>query len=141
MGRKLACLAVICLIILSVLNFVGCNTASNGFAADNAFGQTIKEKLDNIANPRDSIVSLSSNPYDYIETPNGNEYYKFIVSQGERSLNYMLEKFAGNSDNGLKEYIMAIACSEILGENTDSKDWASGREWYNGYIKSNSTNP
>ena len=49
----------------------------------------------------------------------------------------MINKFANSNKNGLEEYIMAIACSEILKENSTSKNWDSGREWYNNYTKAN----
>jgi hypothetical protein len=49
----------------------------------------------------------------------------------------MLNKFANSDKNGLEEYIMAIACSEILNENPANKKWASGREWYDNNIKVN----
>jgi hypothetical protein len=32
---------------------------------------------------------------------------------------------------------MAIACSEILKEDTASKSWTNGREWYENYSKAN----
>ena len=35
---------------------------------------------------------------------------------------------------------MAIACSEILKEDTSSKKWVSGREWYDNYIRQNTNN-
>ncbi len=66
---------------------------------------------------------------------NCNKDYKYIVSQGQKSLDYMLKKFVSSDKNGLEEYIMAIACSEILKENPASKNWASGREWYDNYTK------
>lgn len=49
----------------------------------------------------------------------------------------MLNKFANSNTNGLKEYIMAIACSEILKENVETKKWETGRSWYDNYIKTN----
>jgi hypothetical protein len=101
------------------------------------FEQTIEKKLNNISNPKSNEVSLSSNPYDYIKAEDGKEDYEYIVSQGEKSLNYMLNKFENCNSNGLQEYIMAIACSEILKEDTASKNWATGREWYGNYSKAN----
>ena len=49
----------------------------------------------------------------------------------------MLKKFENSNENGLKEYIMAIVCSEILKEDPKSRNWSTGREWYNNYIKLN----
>ena len=101
------------------------------------FEQTIEKKLNNITNPKSNEVSVSSNPYDYIKTGDRKEDYEYIVSQGEKSLNYMLNKFENSDSNGLQEYIMAIACSEILKEDTASKSWTNGREWYENYSKAN----
>lgn len=97
--------------------------------------QTIEKKLNNITNPKSNEVTLSSNPYDYIESE--KEDYEYIVSQGEKSLNYMLNKFENSNSNGLQEYIMAIACSEILEEDTASKNWTNGRQWYENYSEAN----
>lgn len=104
---------------------------------DEIIEQTIQEKLDNITHPKDIKIKLSSNPYDSIRSGDGNTDYKYIVSLGKKSLNYMLNKFANNDSNSFEEYIMAIACSEILKENTETKNWSTGRGWYNNYIKEN----
>ena len=137
MRKRLTNVMVICLIVLFAFCFVGCSNTAKRVTTDKIFEQTIEEKLNNITNPKDSKVSLSSNPYDYIKDSNSNEDYKYIVLQGENSLNYMLNKFANSNSNGLEEYIMAIACSEILKENPTSKNWTSGREWYDNYTKVN----
>lgn len=118
-------------------SLIGCSNTAKKVSTDKAFKQTIDEKLNNITHPKDIKISVSSNPYDYIRYAESNEDYKYIVSQGEKSLNYMLEKFADSNENGLEEYIMAIACAEILEENPNSKNWASGKEWYNHYTEAN----
>ncbi|MDQ0871425.1 hypothetical protein QFZ77_000084 [Paenibacillus sp. V4I3] len=138
MRKKLMNVMVISLTVLFLFSLIGCSVkkvASD--TSDITFEQTIDEKLNNITNPKDNTVSLSSNPYDYIKGVDSNKDYKYIVMQGEKSLNYMLDKFANSDKNGLEEYIMAIACSEILKENPASKKWASGREWYDNHIKVN----
>lgn len=120
--------------VLTLFSFTGCSNTTNKSSSDKAFEQTIDEKLYNISHPKDSQVSSSSNPYDYIKSADSYKDYKYIVSQGDKSLNYMVKKFASSDKNGLEEYIMAMACSDILKEN---KNWASGREWYNNYINAN----
>ena len=90
----------------------------------------IDDKLNAIiSNPKHMA---SSNPYDYTKE---NEDYEYIVNQGDKALEYMLSKFKKSNENGLKEYVMAIACSEILGEKPEQKNWSSGREWYENYLK------
>lgn len=135
MRKRLVNMMVICLVVLLIFSLIGCSNTSKKVSDDKTFEQTMEEKLNNITNPKDSKVLLSSNPYDYIK--GSNEDYKYIVSQGRKSLNYMLNKFANSNTNGLKEYIMAIACLEILKENPSPKNWASGREWYDNYTKTN----
>lgn len=124
---------LMCLAVLFAFSLSGCSNTSQKVPPHKTFGQTIQEKLDNITNPKDSKISLSSNPYDYIKGVESNEDYKYIVSQMDKSLEFMLSKFADGNKDGLQEYIMAIACSEILKENSAYKNWESGREWYENY--------
>lgn len=135
MKKRLMNVMVICLTVLFVFSLIGCNNTEKKVSTDITFEQTIDAKLNNITNPKDYTVSLSSNPYNYIKGVDSNKDYKYIVLQGEKSLNYMLNKFANSDKNGLEEYIMAITCSEILKEDPASKKWASGREWYDNHIK------
>ncbi|CAM3245812.1 hypothetical protein PALU110988_11200 [Paenibacillus lupini] len=121
---------VICLTVTFLSGLVGCGNSAKEDSINKTLGLTIEEKLNSITKPKDFKVSLSSNPYEYIQGADSNKDYNFIVSQGEPALKYMLSKFANSDNDGLKEYIMALACSEILKENPASKNWASGREWY-----------
>jgi hypothetical protein len=85
----------------------------------------------------DLTTQLSSNPYDYVKN---NEYFDKIVEMGYPVL-YLLEDYINTSpDNGLKEYLLAIAMEEIAGVNlkTDEKGnmykWETGKgfaaEWH-----------
>jgi hypothetical protein len=131
MRKRIIIVIVACLTGLIVLGLAGCKKTDKLVLTDKDFEQTIEEKLNNIVYPKDRSVLTSSNPYDYINS--SYEDYKHIVSQGKRSLNYMLSMFAKSNENGLKEYVMAAACSEILEEKPGSKNWASGREWFYTY--------
>ena len=137
MRKRLINVIVIFIAVLIACSFITYRITANKDSTDKTFEHTIQEKLNNITNPEDIIVSVSSNPYDYIKGADSHEDYKYIVSQGKKSLDYMLNKFANSNKNGLEEYIMAIACSEILKENPSFKDWASGRGWFANYTKAN----
>lgn len=76
--------------------------------------------------------SISSNPYKYIEKH--KKEYNHILDQGNIALEFMLEKLKNSKEDGLKEYIMAIACSEILEEESENKNWSTGLEWYRAYM-------
>lgn len=90
----------------------------------------IEQKLKTICTP-----SISSNPYEYIEEC--KEEYNHILAHGNIALELMLERLSNSKEDGLKEYIMAIACSEILKEDSDIKNWSTGLEWYREYVKKN----
>lgn len=110
-----------------LLIFSGC-----GMSETKDIGAIIDSKLNSICeNPK---VATSSNPYDYTK---GSKDFDDIVNMGNDALIYMLTKFKSSEENGLREYVMAIACSKILKEDPDTKKWATGREWYENYIKAN----
>lgn len=101
---------------------------------NNSFEEKFEQKLNNIINFYSSEISQASNPPYNLKDIESNNDYKYIVSQGKNSLNHMLSKFTKSDKDGLEEYILALACSEILEENPNSKNWSSGLEWYNSYI-------
>lgn len=135
MRKKTFNLMVLCLVILLTFILGGCFNSPKKVSAEKSFEQTIDEKLYNITHPKDSNILLSSNPYAYIKNADGKDNYQCIVGKGKKSLDYMLTKFESSNKNGLEEYIMAIACSEILKEDSAAKKWDSGRAWYETYIK------
>lgn len=130
MQRKIINRIVMILLIAVVMFVISCNQFTSNQSIIQDFNKEIDDKLDTIiSNPKHLA---SSNPYDYTKD---NTDYEFIINQGNKALNYMLDKFKGSTENGLKEYVMAIACSEILGEKPEQKNWSSGREWYENYLK------
>lgn len=92
--------------------------------------QIIDRRIQLIMNNEEAM--FSSNPYDYTK---GNSDYEYIIGLGADTLDIMLEKLKDSEDNGLREYILAIACSELLGENIADKNWSTGKEWYALYME------
>lgn len=133
--KRLISVFIIGIFVLFTFSFIGCNIIAKKASTDKNFEKIIDEKLYNIMHPKDNTTAFSSNPYDYIKNPDSRDDYEYIVAQEEKSLNYMLSKFAGSHEDGLEEYIMAIACSEILNQDPGTKKWTTGREWYNEYIE------
>ncbi|NOU64995.1 hypothetical protein GC096_13240 [Paenibacillus sp. LMG 31461] len=74
-----------------------------------------------------SNLSFSSNPYDYIKN---NEDFENIVNLGNDALPYLDKKLSNSKQNGLQEYITAIAMERIakvdLKEN-ESSTWENGK--------------
>lgn len=135
MSKRFINVMILFLMALLTFSLVGFIKSTEKVTRDKTFEQIIEDKLSNITHSNDKKILLSSNPYDYIKGKKISKDYKYIVSHGKKSLDYMLTKFANSKENGLNEYIMAIACSEILRENPLNKNWSSGRAWYNDYIK------
>lgn len=94
--------------------------------------QQVERDLEKIVASSD-VSKLSSNPNDYIKT-HKNEFSN-IVEQKQIALKHFLNKFAKSNEDGLEEYIMAAACSEILGGENPVNDWSTGKEWYEQYIE------
>lgn len=71
---------------------------------------------------------FSSNPYDYIE---GNESFDNIVKLGIEALEPIRKKIDESDENGLKEYILAIAGERIakVDLKKDSFNWTNGKAW------------
>ncbi|MEN6461467.1 MAG: hypothetical protein ABFC94_08885 [Syntrophomonas sp.] len=90
----------------------------------------IDQKLDAMVNDFKAQQS-SANLDDYIA---GSKDYGDIITLGDDALRYMLKSLEISREDGLKEYIMARACSAWFGESLEDKKWSTGKEWYTGFI-------
>lgn len=93
--------------------------------------QQVERDLEKIVASGDS--KLYSNPNEYLKAHNVE--FNNIVEQKQIALNHFLNKFSESNEDGLEEYIMASACSEILGEKNPVKEWSTGKEWYEQYME------
>jgi hypothetical protein len=99
-----------------------------------AVGQEIEDHLNTIvSNP---AWSVSSNPHDYIK--NNQQAFDSILSHGNRSLDYLTKQLNASEQSGLKEWIMAQACVDILKDSNPVKQWSTGKEWAEKYARSQS---
>jgi hypothetical protein len=121
--NKLLSFLVTAIILVSV---TGCNYQAS---STKNIGSVIESSLDTIVSEKS--VAMSSSPGDYIAA--NEEAYKVIVNLGQPSLKYLTDKFEQGSENGLRQWIMAKACSDILGKKDPVKNWSSGKDWYQKY--------
>lgn len=89
---------------------LGSNSANASISSEidknmNALMKSIEEAKVN--NPK---LAMSSNPYKYIED---NIYFDNIVALGNKALPFLVQKIKSSEDNGLAEYILAIATEKI----------------------------
>ncbi|WJM09948.1 hypothetical protein [Paenibacillus sp. PK1-4R] len=111
--------------VCTALMVVACSTRTE----DQALSATIESKLQQMVS--DPVLLTSSNPNDYIA---GNrEAYEDILSTGEAGLFLLLQQLESSPDNGLKEWIMAQASNELLGEHNPVEGWHSGKDWLRQY--------
>jgi hypothetical protein len=94
--------------------------------------QQVERDLEKIVTSSE-VSKLSSNPNDYIKVHESE--FNNIVEQKQIALTHFLNKFAKSNEDGLEEYIMAAACSRILGKKDPVHEWASGKEWYIQYME------
>jgi ABC-type Fe3+-hydroxamate transport system substrate-binding protein len=99
-------------------------TADNRSAAE-----TIEQSLNTMVN--EPVLAASSNPNDYIA--GHRDVYEAILQTGSEGLNFLLDQLESSGDNGLKEWIMARASAELLGEDNPVQDWDSGKDWLRQY--------
>ncbi|WP_440117955.1 hypothetical protein [Paenibacillus sp. QZ-Y1] len=89
----------------------------------------IESSIQQIVSEPESMSS--SNPNKYIaDSP---EAWEQILSTGEEGLGVLIQQLESSTDNGLKEWIMAQASAEMLGERNPVKDWNSGKDWLRQY--------
>lgn len=141
MRKRLMNISVVFLTIFFISSFIGCNNIEKEVPAGKTSEETIDVKLYNIFNLANKNISQVSNPDNYIKGLEHNQDYRYIISQGEKSLKHMLGKFAGSNTDGIEEYIMASACSKILKQNPYTRRWNTGREWYEQYMEFINNNP
>ncbi|GIO67144.1 hypothetical protein [Paenibacillus cookii] len=79
-------------------------------------------------------IQASSNPADYI---NANlEGYSEVLNTGNEGLDYLINELKESPDNGLREWIIAKACEDMLKDQAPDAPWASGKEWLRVYEES-----
>ncbi|SES25761.1 hypothetical protein SAMN04487944_12838 [Gracilibacillus ureilyticus] len=121
------------LLILLVLILSACSDTENVQADNNlSVEENVRLEIESALMKIVETPSSSSNPSDYVKA--SQEEYDYIVGLGNNGLNYTLNKFSISESDGLTEYVMAMACAEILGDLNPVKEWDTGRTWYNKYV-------
>ncbi|WP_339259979.1 hypothetical protein MKZ12_08735 [Paenibacillus sp. FSL R5-0713] len=104
-------------------------TACSTQTEEQVLSATIESNLQQMVS--DPLLLTSSNPNDYIA---GNpEVYRDILNTGKEGSLLLLQQLESSSENGLKEWIMAQASSEMLGEHNPVETWHSGKDWLRQY--------
>ncbi len=73
-----------------------------------------------------SGVQLSSNPFDYVSV---SPAFERLVARGAPAVDAIAREIERSKDNGLREYLLAIAGSRILREPRSGATWSTGKGW------------
>jgi hypothetical protein len=98
------------------------------------FGNSIDERLNILVSPK----TVMSNPNEYIKR--NKPVYDSIVAEGRPALSYLLKELKVSKEDGLKAWIMAKLCCDILKEKNPVFHWSTGKEWYFMYVKDGAKN-
>jgi len=107
--------------VCTALMVAACSTRTE----EQVLSATIASNLQQIVS--DPVVLTSSNPNDYITA--NREAYEDILNTGEAGLPLLLQQLESSPDNGLKEWVMAQASTELLGKHSPVEEWHSGKDW------------
>jgi hypothetical protein len=75
------------------------------------------------ANPE---IALSSNPFTYAKISPALDR---LVARGEPALESIAEEIEDSPENGLREYLLAIAGQRIMGAEKTVGTWSTAKEW------------
>lgn len=100
--------------------------------SDKNIAKEIEKNLNAIVN--NEKVMTSSNPNEYIQQ-NQNSYQE-IINKGNDGLSYLTTELKKSKQNGLKEWLMANACEDLLKNKNPVKEWSTGKEWITKYEES-----
>jgi hypothetical protein len=85
------------------------------------------------AEEADPSIALSSNPFTYAEKSPALDR---LVARGTPALESVVSEIEDSPENGLREYLLAIAGQRILGGEKIKGAWSTGKEWA-GYYRAN----
>lgn len=132
MKKRIICFTSAIVIFLLVGGIVlGLNNTQKKVKADTV--TSVIQEMSDIVDRKmeeDPLVGLSSNPYAYIED---NEAYDALKDMGVEKVPEMLDYLKNSKENGLKEYLIAIAIEDNLNTNlkeTEDYDWQDGKSFY-----------
>lgn len=144
--KRIVALIVSTVVIVSL--FAALNLPKNQAAATE---ETVRVNLESLRESIDAteasnpLLMFSSNPYDYV-SDGKNEYYNKIVALGPEALPSLEKALVESPNNGLNEYIIAIAIEDVAkadvrGIEKDPFAWSDAKEFEKKWLEINKTLP
>ena len=112
------------------LTCVGCNNATgvNRQEMRKLVHNDITQVMGDIARAEESspTIGLSSNPFTYAEI---SPALGRLVVRGKPALDAIADEIESSEEDGLREYLLAIAGHRIMGEVKPDEFWSTGKGW------------
>ena len=128
---RLIRLVVITLLSIALTSSVGCTSKTAGVDREDMRAQVqsdIAQVMNDIAAAEKSNpeIALSSNPFTYAGISPALDR---LVARGEPALESIAEEIEDSRENGLREYLLAIAGQRIMGAVKTDGTWSTAKEW------------
>ena len=128
--NQIALLPALLLLLATALAVPACG--DGGGSADEDMRAAVRADITQImsdigeASAQDPAIAASSNPYDYVGI---SPAFDRLVARGEPALDAIATVIEASADNGLREYLLAIAGERILRADEGATAWETGKEW------------
>lgn len=124
-SRFLRCALLVSLSAVMVL--AGC--AKTQPTPSDAMRESVRADIDQVMADieADPNVGASSNPWDYVSI---SPAFPRLVKRGEPALEAIAIEIELSKDNGLREYLLAMAGNSILGKDRQYGDWDNAKGWF-----------
>jgi hypothetical protein len=121
------------LMLAFLIGLAGCADKVSDAEMHASVRQDIAQVMEDIdtASRRDPGIGMSSNPYDYVGI---SPAFERLVARGAPALDAIAAEIQESDENGLREYLLAIAGQRIQGDTGPSM-WSTGKQWAEKYRK------
>ena len=127
---RFARLIAAAMLAIALTASAGCNYATgvNRQEMRKLVHNDITQVMNDIARAEESspTIGLSSNPFTYAEISPALDR---LVARGKPALDAIADEIESSAEDGLREYLLAIAGHRIMGEVKVDESWSTGKGW------------
>jgi hypothetical protein len=128
---RLIRIIVITLLAVALMTSAGCTNAAQPVDREEMRAHVrsdIAQVMSDIAaaEKTNPAIAMSSNPFTYAEISPALDR---LVARGKPALESIAVEIEDSPENGLREYLLAIAGQRIMGAEKTIGTWSTAKEW------------
>jgi len=127
---RFAHLITVAMLAIAVAASAGCSNATGVSQQEmrKLVQGDITQVMNDISRAEESspTIGLSSNPFTYAEISPALDR---LVARGKPALDAIADEVESSADDGLREYLLAIAGQRIMDEVKPDGLWSTGKGW------------